>query len=65
MKYKDAIRALNVAAYAAIRAGRDTTELPNIDRQSLRLICAETDMLVDYTENSGDFPSKIEAASHD
>lgn len=62
MTYPEAIRALNKAAYAAVRAGRDTTEWPNIDRHSLRLICWETDRLVDYEENSGEGQSWIEAA---
>ena len=38
MTYIEAIRALNEAAYAAIRAGKATTALPNIDRQALRQI---------------------------
>lgn len=59
MSYADAIRALNKAAYAAIRAGRDTTEIPSIDRHSLRLIASETDRLVDHGERSGEFPSRI------
>ena len=42
-----ALRALNIAAYDAIRAGRDTTLYPDLDRQSLREICAATDKLVD------------------
>lgn len=44
---QDSLRALNDAAYAAIRAGRDTTQYPNLDRQSLREIAAATDKLVD------------------
>lgn len=62
MKYAEAIRALNKAAYDAIRAGRDTTALPGIDRHTLRLIAGETDRLVDYEKNSGEHPSRIEAA---
>ena len=42
-----ALRDLNKAAYAAIRAGRDTTMYPDLDRQSLREIAAATDRLVD------------------
>lgn len=62
MTYSEAIRALNKAAYAAIRAGKDTAALPHIDRQSLRLICAETDRLVDQEEVSGTKPSRIQEA---
>jgi len=47
MTYSEAIRALNRAAYAAIRACRDTTEHPMVDRQSLRQIALMTDELVD------------------
>ncbi len=61
MTYAQAIRELNNAAYAAIRAGSDTTALPSIDRQSLRLIASETDRLVDYETNSGEHPSRITA----
>lgn len=61
--YSEAIRALNKAAYAAIRAGGDTTALPSIDRHSLRLIAGETDRLVDYEQNSGEHPSNIKEAS--
>jgi hypothetical protein len=60
--YSEAIRALNKAAYAAIRAGSDTAMLPSIDRHSLRLIAGETDRLVDYEENSGEHPSRIREA---
>jgi len=59
MEYAEAIRALNKAAYEAIRAGGDTTALPSIDRHSLRLIAGETDRLVDYETNSGEHPSRI------
>lgn len=45
--YTDAMKALNNAAYAAIRASTDTTALPHIDRQSLREIATLTDRLVD------------------
>lgn len=47
MTYSDAIRALNDAAYAAIRACADTTQHPMVDRQSLRQIAHMTDELVD------------------
>ena len=43
----EALRALNSAAYDALRAGRDTVEYPDLDRQSLRQIAAATDKLVD------------------
>ncbi|QDP64879.1 MAG: hypothetical protein Unbinned5081contig1001_36 [Prokaryotic dsDNA virus sp.] len=58
-QYLTAIRKLNETAYEAIRAGKDTTELPDIDRHSLRLIASETDRLVDHGTNSGAFPSRI------
>jgi hypothetical protein len=63
MTYQEAIRALNAAAYAAIRAGGDTAALPDVDRHSLRLIASETDRLVDYIESSGRYPSRIRGAS--
>jgi len=62
MTYSDAIRALNKAAYDAIRAGGDTTALPHIDRHSLRLIAGETDRMVDYETNSALFDSRIREA---
>jgi ribosomal 50S subunit-associated protein YjgA (DUF615 family) len=43
----EALKALNKAAYDAIRAGRDTTMHPDLDRQSLREIARATDKLVD------------------
>ncbi len=43
----DALQALNKAAYAAIKAGQDTTMHPDLDRQSLREIAWATDRLVD------------------
>lgn len=42
-----ALRALNDAAYAAIRAGKDTTAHPDLNREALRRIARETDRLVD------------------
>lgn len=42
-----ALRTLNDAAYAALRAGRDTTMHPDLDRRFLREIAAATDKLVD------------------
>ena len=53
MTLHEALRALNSAAYAAIRAGRDTSINPDLDRQTLREICAMTDRLVD--DNAPDF----------
>lgn len=44
---RTALRDLNDAAYAAIRAGRDTTAHPDLDRQALREIAWATDKLVD------------------
>lgn len=52
MTLHEALRALNSAAYAAIRAG-DTSIHPDLDRQTLREICAMTDRLVD--DNAPDF----------
>lgn len=52
-EYEAAIKALNVAAYAALRASHDTTLMPHIDRQSLREIAKETDRLVDQGATSG------------
>tara|TARA_R110002012_G_C11677298_1_gene614046 strand:+ start:13156 stop:13371 length:216 start_codon:yes stop_codon:yes gene_type:complete len=63
MTYDNAVRALNKAAYDAIRAGGDTTALPHIDRHSLRLIAGETDRLVDHMETSGNGDSRIREAS--
>lgn len=45
--YNQAIRALNAAAYAALRAARDTEALPMVNRQRLREIAALTDKQVD------------------
>jgi hypothetical protein len=63
--YMDAMKALNFAAHKAVRASYDTTLLPHIDRQSLRLICAETDRLVDDGERSAHTDSRITAARLD
>lgn len=62
MSYLEAAKALNNAAYAALRAAKDTTELPNVDRQTLRLIAGETDRLVDQGERSGLSESRIQAS---
>ena len=47
MNLSAALRALNDASYAAIRAGADTTDHPDLDRQTLREIARMTDKLVD------------------
>jgi hypothetical protein len=47
MTYPEALRALNAAAYAALRAEIRSTEWQMVDRQSLREICKATDKLVD------------------
>lgn len=45
--YLAAIKTANDAAYAALRAARDTEALPMINRQRLREIAALTDKQVD------------------
>lgn len=52
-EYDAALKALNEAAYAVLRASHDTTAMPHIDRQSLRDIAKETDRLVDKGARSG------------
>ena len=47
MTYEQAIRFLNEAAYAAIKACRDTVQYPGVDRQTLRRIALDTDKLVE------------------
>lgn len=44
--YLSAIRALNVAAYAALEAAKDTEALPMVNRQRLREIANMTDMQI-------------------
>lgn len=44
---KEALRAVNEAAYAAIRAGKDTTQYPDLNREKLRQIARLTDEMVD------------------
>ena len=44
---KDALRRLNEAAYAAIRAGADVDEYPYLNRQRLRQIARLTDEAVE------------------
>lgn len=46
-KYLAAIRALNGAAYSAVRAAQNTEELPMVNRQRLREIIKLTDQQVD------------------
>lgn len=48
--YQQAIRNLNEAAYAAIRACRDTTKYPDINRHDLHEIARTTDRLLDEHE---------------
>ena len=45
--YMDAVRDLNNAAYAAMRACKDTTRYPMVNRHMLREIAAMADKLVD------------------
>lgn len=45
--YLDAIMALNAASYAALRAAKDTTALPNVNRLMLRGVARWCDFLVD------------------
>lgn len=45
--YMTAVRNLNEAAYNAIRACKDTTRYPMVNRHMLREIAALTDKLVD------------------
>lgn len=47
MTYEQAIRNLNEAAYAAMKACRDTVQYPDVDRQTLRRIALDTDKLVE------------------
>lgn len=47
MTLQEALRALNVAAYDAYRAGKDTTEYPDFNRQAMRDLLRMTDNLVD------------------
>lgn len=58
-----ALKELNGAAYRALRACRDKSYFPDVDRQSLMLICRETDRLLDYGEESGLYPSEIQEAA--
>jgi hypothetical protein len=53
MTYREAIRELNDAAHAAFQAGGGKTASPYTDLHSLRLICRETDRLVDCETHGG------------
>jgi hypothetical protein len=64
-EYVDALWALNLAINSVMRASRDTTALPHIDRQSIRLIGAEVSRLIADGENSGMTDSRITAARLD
>jgi hypothetical protein len=45
--YIESIKRLNAAAYDALRAARDTTELPMVNRHLLRGVARISDDLVD------------------
>lgn len=47
MTYEQAIRNLNEAAYAAMKACKDTALYPDVDRQTLRRIALDSDKLVE------------------
>ena len=47
MTLHQALRQLNEAAYATLKAGRDTSLYPHLDRAALRNIISQTDALVD------------------
>ncbi len=47
MTYEQAIRNLNEAAYAAMKACKDTVQYPDVDRQTLRRIALDSDKLVE------------------
>jgi hypothetical protein len=51
--YPEALRALNNAVYDTIRACRDTTQWPDVDRQFLRELATKTDRLVDDIAGKG------------
>lgn len=57
MTLHEALKALNKAAYDAIRAGRDTTMHPDLDRQFLREIAWATDKLVDENAPTVEAPA--------
>lgn len=45
---RQALATLNAAAYAAIRAGKDTTAYPDLNRAKLREIARMTDEMVEH-----------------
>jgi hypothetical protein len=47
MTLHQALRQLNDAAYATLKAGRDAKLYPHLDRAALRSIISQTDALVD------------------
>lgn len=47
---KQALAKLNAAAYEAIRAGKDTTAYPMLNRQKLREIARMTDELFEQPD---------------
>lgn len=47
MELQAALKALNDAAYAAIRAGKDTVAEPDLNRHKLHEIARMTDEMVD------------------
>ncbi len=47
---RPALKALNDAAYAAIRAGKDTTLHPMLNREKLRQIARLTDEMVEQPD---------------
>jgi hypothetical protein len=64
-EYVSTLWNLNAAINSVMRASRDTTALPHIDRQSIRLIGAEVSRLIADGENSGMTDSRITAARQD
>jgi hypothetical protein len=64
-KYVSTLWNLSLAIDSVMRASRDTTALPHIDRQSIRLIGAEVSRLIADGENSGMTDSRITAARQD
>lgn len=43
----EALRDLNNAAYRVLRAGKDTVQYPDLNREALRRIARETDQLLE------------------
>lgn len=50
MELKEALRRLNEAAYDAIKAGKDTTAHPMLNREKLRQIARMTDEMFENPE---------------